>query len=266
VNPRLTAEFTVPGRVAVVTGAASGIGAECARVLAEAGARVLLADLNEDGLAATADSIRGSGGECRVQACNVADRAAVQALAALAGDIYGGLDIWVSAAGTLVRRLIHEASNEDIDRLSDVNLKGVYWGCVAARQAMEKTGGSIVNISSTGGEGNNPGLSIYAMSKASVNALTRTAAKEFGPLGIRVNAVAPGWVETPLAMSGYLDADGRISNESRAELISQREAASPLGTTGRPRDIALAVLYLASDASRFVTGQILRPNGGVTMP
>ena len=265
-DPRLEAEFALTGRVAVVTGAASGIGAECARVLAEAGAKVILADLNEAGLAATAESVRASGGDAVAHLCNVADRQAVEALSEAALAAYGRIDVWVSAAGTLIRRLIHEATNEEIDRLFDVNLKGVYWGCVAARNAMEKSGGSIVNISSTGGEGNNPGLSIYAMSKASVNALTRTAAKEFGSLGIRVNAVSPGWVETPLALSGYLDKDGRLSNERRAELISQRESASPLGTVGQPRDIALAVLYLASDAARFVTGQILRPNGGVTMP
>lgn len=132
---------------------------------------------------------------------------------------------------------------------------------------MKQTGaGSIINVSSGGGESAVPGLSIYSLTKAAVNMLTRTVAKEFGPFGIRANAVAPGWIDTPMVMYGFRDDSGAIDPMQREEVIRQRAQASPLGLTGVPRDIALAILYLASDASRFVTGQNLRPNGGVAMP
>ena len=111
-----------------------------------------------------------------------------------------------------------------------------------------------------------PGLSIYSMTKAAVNMLTRTTAKEFGPFGIRVNAVAPGWVDTPMGTHSFRDKKGDVDPVLRAEGVRQRAQVSPLGITGTPRDIALAILYLATDASRFVTGQIMRPNGGVAMP
>jgi 3-oxoacyl-[acyl-carrier protein] reductase len=104
------------------------------------------------------------------------------------------------------------------------------------------------------------------MTKAAVNMLTRTVAKEMGQYGIRANAVAPGWVETPMGTHGFRGADGRIDPAKRDEGVRLRAQASPLGVVGTARDIALAVLYLASDASRFVTGQVLRPNGGVRMP
>ena len=264
---KLIEEFSLEGRVAVVTGAASGIGAECARVLAEAGASVIAADIDEAGLAATCSSIAAAGGMTEARRCDVASREEVEALAGHALARRGRIDVWVNAAGALIRRRVEEASEADIDRLFSINLKGTYWGTVAARNAMaDGSGGAIVNISSCGAEGNNPGLSIYAMTKASVNALSRTAAKEFGPLGIRVNVVSPGWVETPLALSGYGDLpDGSVSEGRRAELIAQRAGASPLGLTGTPRDIALAALYFASPAARFVTGQIFRPNGGISM-
>jgi 3-oxoacyl-[acyl-carrier protein] reductase len=259
--------FSLAGRVAVVTGGASGIGRETARVMAEAGASVAVSDINEAGLAETVHLVEATGQPCIAQTTDVAQRRAVMALADRVMREWGRIDVWVNAAGALVRVPIHEASEEQINRLLDINLKGVYWGCVAARNAMEPKGaGSIINISSGGGETPNPELAIYAMTKAGVNMLTRTAAKEFGPLGIRVNAIAPGWIDTPLANIAALDSQGQIDPAKRAELIRVREQASPLGLTGVPRDIALAALYLASDASRFVTGQNLRPNGGVSMP
>jgi 3-oxoacyl-[acyl-carrier protein] reductase len=127
-------------------------------------------------------------------------------------------------------------------------------------------GGSIINFSSSGADSPVQGLSLYSMTKSAVNMLTRTVAKEFGAYGIRANAVAPGWVETPMGTHGFRDAAGTIDPVKREEGLRLRAGASPLGIVGTPRDIALAVLYLASDASRFVTGQVLRPNGGVSMP
>jgi 3-oxoacyl-[acyl-carrier protein] reductase len=126
--------------------------------------------------------------------------------------------------------------------------------------------GSIINFSSSGADSPVPGLSLYSMTKSAVNMLTRTVAKEYGVYGIRANAIAPGWVETPMGTHGFRDASGAIDAAKREEGLRQRAMASPLGIVGTPRDIALAVLYLASDASRFMTGQVIRPNGGVSMP
>jgi 3-oxoacyl-[acyl-carrier protein] reductase len=267
--PRLTIadEFSLEGRTAVITGAASGIGRETARVLAEAGARVLIADVNEGGLEETAALVDRVGPPAIRLAADVSRRADVDAVAARALTETGRVDVWVNVAGIIVNRPILDAQEDEIDRVLAINLKGVYWGCAAAGRAMKQAGrGSIINLSSGGGEAAVPGLSIYSMSKAAVNMLTRTVAKEFGPLGIRANAIAPGWVDTPMGLHSFRGESGEIDPEKRELGVRQRAESSPLGITGTPRDIALAALYLASDASRFMTGQILRPNGGVAMP
>jgi 3-oxoacyl-[acyl-carrier protein] reductase len=126
--------------------------------------------------------------------------------------------------------------------------------------------GSIVNVASAGGEMPAPTLSVYGMTKAGVIQLTRTAATELGPLGIRANAVAPGFIETPMTKRVWTGTDGSVDDAKRAEVLGARSAQSPLSTTGDPEDIAYAMLYLAADASKFMTGQVLRPNGGVHMP
>ncbi|MDE2403321.1 MAG: SDR family oxidoreductase [Sphingomonadales bacterium] len=271
-QPQLEAEFDLAGRVAVITGAASGIGRETARTLAEAGAAVVIADIDAAGLAETASLVEQAGGRVATRACNVASRAEVEALADAAMSLHGRVDCWVNVAGILVRQMILDVREEDLDRVVAVNLKGVYWGIAAAGRVMKdagpgrKPGGSIINLSSSGGESAIPMLSVYSLTKAAVNALTRTAARELGPFGIRVNAIAPGWVDTPLGNGAFHDGRGQIDPEKQRVGLAQREATSPLGITGVPRDIALAALYLAADASRFMTGQIMRPNGGVSMP
>lgn len=259
-------EFDLSGRTAVITGAASGIGRETARLLAEAGARTLVSDVNEGGLAETARLIGKAGRPAIMHVADVSCREHVEGLADLALAKTGRLDIWINAAGIIVHRSLLEAQEDELDRLLAINLKGVYWGCVAAGRAMKGEGGSIINLSSSGGETAVPGLSLYSMSKAALNMLTRTVAKELGPFGIRANAIAPGWVDTPMGLHSFRDASGSIDPGKRELGLQQRAQASPLGITGTTRDIALAALYLASDASRFMTGQILRPNGGVSMP
>jgi 3-oxoacyl-[acyl-carrier protein] reductase len=260
-------EFSLSGKVAVITGAASGIGRETARVLAEAGARTVIGDIDESGLAATADLVAQTGLSATSQLTNVALRAEIDALADRAAQVGGQVDVWVNAAGIIVNVPILKTGEDVVDRMLAVNLKGVYWGCAAAGRVMKTGGsGSIINLSSGGGESAIPGLSLYSLTKAAVNMMTRTVAKEFGAFGVRANAIAPGWVDTPMAFHTIRDETGSIDEEKREALIQVRADASPLGITGTPRDIALTVLYLASDASRFMTGQILRPNGGVAMP
>lgn len=266
-DSELIREFTLHGRAAVVTGAASGIGRETALVLARAGANVAICDIDETGLAQTGELITAAGAQMISLRVDVSSRSAIDTLAEAARTAWGRIDVWVNVAGVILRKAILDAEEADLDRLMAINLKGTYWGCAAAARVMREAGaGSIVNISSGGGESPVPDLSIYSMTKAGVNMLTRSAAKEFGPLGIRVNAVAPGWVDTPMGLHAFQDESGKVSPERYQAALSSRAAASPLGQTGAPRDIALAVLFLASDASRFTTGQILRPNGGVAMP
>jgi 3-oxoacyl-[acyl-carrier protein] reductase len=262
----LIRDFSLDGRVAVVTGAASGICRDIAVVLAEAGAQIVLADLQHEGMALTASMIADVGGQSHQRRTDVSNRGDVEALADEAVRVMGKVDVWVNGAGIMIRKPILEMAEDDVRKLLAVNQEGVYWGCAAAGRVMkENNSGAIINISSTGSHAIGPRISVYSMTKAAVNALTKAAAKEFGVYGIRVNAVAPGWVETPLVETGYQNAAGERDEAIRSAILQSVTQSSPLALTGTGRDMALAVLYLASEASRFVTGQILWPNGGAYM-
>jgi 3-oxoacyl-[acyl-carrier protein] reductase len=266
-NQALIETFSLLGRVAVITGAGSGIGRETARVLAQAGASVVVCDIQDAGLQETVAFAEALGVKAIASRTDVSRRVEVDALAAKALQLLGRIDVWVNCAGVMIKTPLLEADEESVDRGIATNLKGVYWGCIAAGRAMREIGGgAIVNVSSGGGESAVPELSIYCLTKAAVNMVTRCAAKELGPFGIRVNTVAPGWIDTPMVTHGFRDSNGEIDPAKREEIVRSRRQVSPLGLTGESRDVALTVLYLASDACRFMTGQILRPNGGVAMP
>ena len=159
-----------------------------------------------------------------------------------------------------------ETDPERVARVIAVNMMGTYWGCAAAGRAMRALGGgAIINISSGGGSHPSPGVSIYSMTKAAVNSLTLTSAAEFGPYGIRVNAVSPGFIETPMSSAMFRNVSGEIDSAKRQAVYNEMIRRSPIGLIGHPTDIAFAILYLASDASRFVTGQILSVDGGAGM-
>jgi 3-oxoacyl-[acyl-carrier protein] reductase len=262
----IEAAFSLRGRVAVVTGAGSGLGQEAARIFATAGARVVASDISEAGLAATAGLIGESGGEALSRIADVSRRSEMDALADFAVAEAGALDIWLNCAGVSYLHSLLETDEAQAERTVSINMMGPYWGCVAAARAMrERGGGSIVNVSSGGGAKPLPGIAVYGMTKAAVNSLTWTAAAEFGPFGIRVNAVAPGWIETPMAQDLFRDETGAINPDLAEKVRQQMKDSSPLHILGKPSDIAFALLYLASDASRFVTGQVLAVNGGESM-
>lgn len=266
-HPDIENAFNLAGRVAVVTGAASGIGRQAAIVLAQAGAQIVLADVDAAGLAETEARIASFGGEGTGRRCDVSKRDDVEALAGFTLAEKGQIDIWANIAGVISAQPIVNVAEAEIDRQIGVNLKGTYWGCAAAARAMTARGsGSIINISSAGADVPAPGLSVYAMTKAAVSMLTRTLAHEVGPHGVRANAIAPGFIETPMVAYRWTMDDGGIDEAKRAEILKHRAGTSVLGLTGEPSDIGFAILYLASDAGRFVTGQVLRPNGGAAMP
>lgn len=248
--------YDLTGRTAFVTGAAGGIGRACAVLLAEVGAVVHCADVDGAGLHGTRSLIEAAGGKALTHTVDVTDRPALAA-AVLAAD---RLDVLAAVAGIMHTSPVLETRDEDLDRLMAVNFKGVLYACQEAARAMiaRGGGGSIVTMASGAVDAAGAGLLCYSVSKAAVVQLTRTLATELGPHGIRVNAVAPGWVRTP--MTDRHDP----GLQQRAEATMMR--TSPLRRVGEPEDIAHTVLHLACDASAFTTGQIFRPNGGVVMP
>ena len=260
----LIEQFSLHGRTAVITGAAGGIGRQAAITFTQAGANVLIADVGVAGLEETAEMVAAAGGNATVVPTDVSDRDQVNALADAAIKTHGRLDIWANVAGVIRYMNIVDATPEDVEFITKVNLWGTYWGVAAAGRTMTN-GGSIINVSSAGGDMPAPTLSIYAMTKAAVSHLTRCAAVELGANDIRVNAIAPGFTDTPMVQGRWTNADGSIDEAERESYTNTRAAQSPLRTIATPEDQTWAMLYLASDASRFVTGQVIRPNGGVVM-
>ncbi|MFE9769931.1 SDR family NAD(P)-dependent oxidoreductase [Streptomyces sp. NPDC005808] len=248
--------YDLTGRTAFVTGAAGGIGRASAVLLAEAGAAVHCADRDAQGLHETATLIKGQGGAAHTHPLDVTDRDQLRQAVASCER----LDVMAAVAGIMHSSPVLETRDEDLDRVLSVNFKGVLYACQEAARAMIETGtrGSIITMASGAVDTGGPGLFCYGAAKAAVVQLTKTLATEIGPHGIRVNAVAPGWIRTP--MTARHDGDA----QAHTEAVMARLA--PLGRVGEPEDVAHAVLHLACDASAFTTGQILRPNGGVTMP
>jgi 3-oxoacyl-[acyl-carrier protein] reductase len=254
------------GHVAVITGAASGIGAETCAVLAAAGATVVCGDVNPAGLDTTLERIRGVGGRGVAVAADVTVRADVERLVDTAVGEFGRVDAMCNIAGAMFPGLIEDLDDDTIDRGIDLNLKGVLYGTQYAIRAMKPAGrGSIVNVSSAAIDQPYVGIGVYAFTKAAVAMLTMTAALEAGEHGIRVNAIAPGATLTPFTTWRLHKPDGTLDQEAYDVFVAQSKEQSPLGVLGEPDDQALLIHYLVSDAARFATGNIFRVNGGQTM-
>lgn len=260
----ITDNFLVTDKVALVTGGGSGIGRETAIVLASAGARVVATDIDEHGLDETRARAEELGIPLATRYLDVSDPDSVSNTVQEIVAGYGKLDILVNAAGIMIMRDALEVTPEELESVFRINVGGTFYACQAAGRVMT-AGGSIVNLTSSIVDRASPGRITYAISKGGVVQLTRTFALEFGPNGIRVNAIAPGWVETGMTERHWADSDGTVDHDKRANYIATMAAASPLATVGTTRDIALAALALVSGAGAFVTGQIVRINGGSFM-
>jgi 3-oxoacyl-[acyl-carrier protein] reductase len=258
--------FDLSGKVAVVTGAGSGIGRTTAQVLAGSGATVYCADVRGEAAEATAAGILGEGGAAVGRRVDVSQSAQMVALVAEAVEAEGRLDVMCNIAGIMVDGPVLDIDEEDLDRILAVNLKGVLFGCQAAGPVMVAQGwGSIVNMASTAALAPAPDVGAYAMTKAAVVQLTRTLALEVGRKGVRVNAVAPGFVPTDMTSRYYRRPDGTIDEDMKEQVLKPMAKFAPLRRVGETSDIAYCVLYLATEASSFLTGQCLSPNGGMTM-
>ncbi len=242
------------GKVAIITGAARGIGKATARVFAREGARVVITDIDESTGQATAEEIRQGGGEAIFLPMDVTDPESVQRAVDKTMETYGRIDILVNNAGVLRDRTLLKMSHEDFDFVINVNLRGVFNCTKAVAPIMVEQGsGVILNASSVVGIYGNFGQTNYVASKAGVIGMTKVWARELGPKGVRVNAVAPGFIRTEMTAN---------LPEKVVQMVIER---TPLRTWGEPEDIAYAYLYLASDEARFVNGVVLNVDGGVVI-
>jgi NAD(P)-dependent dehydrogenase (short-subunit alcohol dehydrogenase family) len=249
------------GKVAIITGAASGMGRAASLLFAGEGARVVLADLNVAGGEATAAEASAAGPRCVFQRTDVSSEKDVEALVARALGEFGQLDVMFNNAGIGgAIGPLEFVSVEDWDRTQAVCLRGVFLGIKHAIEPMRKRGGgSIISTASIAGIDGFPGLHAYCAAKAGVVNLTRSASIDLACDFIRVNCIAPGGVSTPILFGG-----GGVFGGSKETADAMLVHAQPLPIAGQPEDIAQAALFLASDASRFITGHTLVVDGGAT--
>ncbi len=258
--------FDLTGRVALVTGAGGSIGRTTAEVLAAAGATVVCADINGPAAAETASGILNQGKKAEAAEIDISLPGAAATLVGHITARHGGLHVLCNIAGIMIDSSIVDLDPDEFDRILSVNLKGVVYACQAAGKVMvAQGGGSIINMASAAVLTPAPGIGPYAICKAAVAQLTMSMAVEVGEHGVRVNTVAPGFVPSNMTARYYTNPDGTVNEETKAAMVKPMARMTPLRRVGVTSDIAYCVLYLASDASSFVTGQLLSPNGGVAM-
>jgi NAD(P)-dependent dehydrogenase (short-subunit alcohol dehydrogenase family) len=246
------------GKRGVVTGAASGLGREVARLFATEGARVVVADVNEEGAEAVAGEIGDAGGTAVSQPCDVTAEDQVEAALDRSESEWGGLDFMINNAGVQLEKPLDETTNEEYDWVFDVNVRGVFWGCKHAVTRMRKSGGgTIVNTASALSLVSDPFLPVYTASKHAVLGLTRSVGVAYAADGIRCNCVCPGDMQTPM-IERYWEATGD-PEKAREEMASMY----PAGQIGQPAEVARAILFLASDEASYVNGAFMQVDGGL---
>src|SRR4030043_225155 len=244
----------IKGKVALITGGAQGIGRAIALLLAREGAKVVISDINLEKARETCREIEALGREALAVGGNVADAREAEAMVQQTIEKFGRMDILVNNAGITRDQVLLRMKEEDWDLVLSVNLKGAFHCTKAAlRPFLRQKGGKVVNISSVTGEMGNAGQANYAGAKAGVLGFTKSTAREYARRNIQVNAVAPGFIDTAMSQA--------IPQKDREFLIKQ----IPMERLGSPEDVAAAVLFLASPAADYITGQVLNVNGGMYM-
>ncbi len=245
--------FRLDGKVALVTGGSRGIGRACSEALAEQGATVVVNYVKGEAAAReVADAIKAKGGTAEIVGFDVADSAATEAAMGEVIKRHGRLDVLVASAGIAIDGLLLRLKDEDLTRLFDVNVKGTLTCArVATKQMMRAKTGRVIFLSSVVGEMGNVGQTGYAATKAALIGAAKSIAREFASRSITVNVIAPGFIETDMT-AGMTE-----------EMKKQLTGIIPLGRIGAAREIAAACVYLASDEAAYVTGQVLRVNGGM---
>ncbi len=247
-------EVDLTGRIALVTGAARGLGRCFAVDLAAAGAKVVCVDINAETLAETISAIQAAGGAAHPIAADVTNSQRVDEVVAEVVKLWGGLDILVNNAGITRDNLIMRMKDDQWDAVLNINLKGTFLFIRAASRPLCKSKcGRIINIASVSGLMGNPGQANYSASKAGVIGLTRTVSRELAGRSVTVNAVAPGFIAT------------EMTAKLGEEMLEKIKEEIPLKRLGLPQDVSDAVLFLASDAAEFITGQVITIDGGLTV-
>ncbi|MBN2467849.1 MAG: 3-oxoacyl-[acyl-carrier-protein] reductase [Deltaproteobacteria bacterium] len=246
--------MALDGKVAIVTGGAQGIGKEIARVLARNGAYIVIPDISIVQAQQTAREIEELGRKSLAIQADLAQLSEAENVGKSVLDFFGQIDVLVNNAGITRDNLFLRMKEEEWDTVIGVNLKSVF-NCTKAviRHMSKRRSGRIINISSVVGQIGNAGQANYSASKAGIIGFTKSMAREFGARGITVNAVAPGFIDTEMTRS--------LPERAREEFLKN----IPLGRVGTPEEVAEAVLFLASDASRYITGQVINVNGGIYM-
>lgn len=251
---RLADRFRLDGKVSIVTGASKGIGEAIARGLAESGATVVVSSRKQEAVDEVAARFREDGLDAHALACHVGDVEAVRAFVDRVVEEHGGIDVIVNnAAANPVFGPVEETDGGAFDKIMEVNLRGPFELCKRALPSMRaRGGGSVVNISSIGGLSPEDGLGIYSVSKAALISLTQVMAKEWGPDGVRANAICPGFVQTKFS---------RVLWQNEA-VMAALTARLPLGRIGQPEEMAGLAVFLASEASSYCTGGVFLADGG----